>query len=142
MKTKIGISAGLLGAAMYLLGLLSGYVVLILLAGYVLLAEENQWLRYVAVKAVALCLCFSAINAVIGLIPDILGFIGSVASVFNGTFSYIVISRIITVVLNAVALAKTVLFLLLGLKALRQGDIRIGKVDAFVRSVLQNGEQK
>ena len=53
-KTKLGISVGLLGAAIYFTGLFSGYLVAVLLAGYVLMFEENEWLRKNAVKAVAL----------------------------------------------------------------------------------------
>ncbi len=43
-KTKLGVSVALMGAALYFLGLFSGYVALIILAGYVLLMEENVWL--------------------------------------------------------------------------------------------------
>ena len=39
-KTKLGISLGLLGAALYFMGLM-GITPLVLLAGYVLLFEEN-----------------------------------------------------------------------------------------------------
>ncbi len=44
-KTKLGVSVALMGAALYFLGLFSGYVALIILAGYVLLMEENVWLK-------------------------------------------------------------------------------------------------
>ena len=53
-KTKIGMTVGLLGAAIYFIGLFSGYLTVVLLIGYVLLFEENEWLRKSAVKAVAL----------------------------------------------------------------------------------------
>lgn len=138
MKTKIGISAGLMGAALYLFGLLSGYgyIILILLAGYILLREENQWLRYVAVKAMALCLFFFVLSTAVGLIPDILNFIGSIISVFNGTFTYTLVSNLVAVVTRGINLVRTVLLLLLGLKALRQGDIPIRVLDKKVRSFL------
>ncbi len=55
-KTKLGISVGLLGAAIYFMGLFSGYMVAVLLAGYVLLFEENEWLKKSAVKAIAVVL--------------------------------------------------------------------------------------
>mgnify|MGYP006974627764 CR=1 FL=1 len=41
-KTKLGISVSLMAAAVYLLGLLSGYTVTILLVGYILLKEEDM----------------------------------------------------------------------------------------------------
>ena len=42
-KTKLGISVGLLGAAIYFMGLFGGYLVAVLLAGYILMFEENEW---------------------------------------------------------------------------------------------------
>ena len=51
-KSKLGISVGLLAALLYFLGLLSGYLVTVLVAGYILVAESNLWLRKSAVKAV------------------------------------------------------------------------------------------
>ena len=52
-KAKLGISVGLLGAAIYLTALSGSLLGLLVLAGYVLLVEDNQWLRLSAVKAVA-----------------------------------------------------------------------------------------
>lgn len=54
MKTKLGISVGLLGTMVYFAALFGGYTPVILLAGYVLLFEENEWLKKAAIKAVAL----------------------------------------------------------------------------------------
>lgn len=58
-KTRLGISVGLLGAAIYFMGLFSGYLLAVLLAGYVLLFEENSWLRKNAVKAMSVMAVFS-----------------------------------------------------------------------------------
>ena len=57
--TKLGISVGMLGAAIYFTGLFSGYIVPVLLVGYVLMFEENGWLRRSAVKAISLMVFFS-----------------------------------------------------------------------------------
>ena len=56
-RTKIGISAGLLGAGIYFTGLFSGYLIPIILTFYVLWFEENGWLRRTAVKAVSVIIC-------------------------------------------------------------------------------------
>ena len=56
---------GMLGAAIYLTGLFSGYLVAVLIAGYVLLFEENGWLKRSAVKAVSLMVFFSFITVLI-----------------------------------------------------------------------------
>lgn len=57
-KTKLGISAGLLGAVLYFMGIFSGYLLVVLLAAYVLVYEENGWLKQSAVRAVAILLVF------------------------------------------------------------------------------------
>ncbi|SDN56059.1 hypothetical protein [Acetanaerobacterium elongatum] len=43
-KAKLGITVGLLGATIYLMALM-GSIPLIIIAGYVLLFEENEWLK-------------------------------------------------------------------------------------------------
>ena len=63
-KTRLGISVGLLGAAIYFMGLFSGYLLAVLLAGYVLLFEENSWLRKNAVKAMSVMAVFSLSNLI------------------------------------------------------------------------------
>ena len=69
-KTKLGISVGLLGAAIYFMGLFSGYLVVVLLAGYVLLCEDNEWLKKSAVKAVSVMALFSFLITVVNLVPN------------------------------------------------------------------------
>ena len=69
-KTKIGISAGCFGAVIYLAGVTGGLLLAVILIGYVLLVEENLWLRRCAVKAGALLFIFSMCILAIGLIPD------------------------------------------------------------------------
>lgn len=74
-KTRLGISVGLLGAAIYFMGLFSGYLLAVLLAGYVLLFEENSWLRKNAVKAMSVMAVFSLLITVLNLVPNAIGFI-------------------------------------------------------------------
>lgn len=80
-KSKLGVSVALMGAALYFLGLFSGYVALIILAGYVLLMEENVWLKKTAVKSVALLMLFSLILSVLGLIPSLVNFIDDTVNI-------------------------------------------------------------
>ena len=74
-KAKLGISVGLLGAAIYLTALSGSLLGLLVLAGYVLLVEDNQWLRLSAVKAVAVYLFFTFVIQAVGYVPDVLGII-------------------------------------------------------------------
>ena len=132
MKTKLGVSVGLLGAAAYFLGLFSGNVVLALLVGYVLLFEENEWLRRTVVKAMVIGIFCSVLTTVIGFIPDIIGIINNAAMVFGKTVSISVVSKIITFILSVISFVRVVLMLILGFKALNQGTIRFGIVDKTI----------
>lgn len=128
-KTRLGISVGLMGFITYFACYFGGYLAAILLFGYILLVENNQWLRKTAVKALLLTVAFSLLSALIGLIPDVIDFIGSIVNVFNGSFYLTIVSKIVTVLTSAIGLIKTVLFIILGIKALSQGSITVPVVD-------------
>lgn len=131
-KTKLGITVGAFGAITYFAGFFSGYLVAIILAGYVLLFEENAWLKRSVVKTVVLKTFFSVMSALINFISDVIGFIGNIASVFNGHFEIVKVSQIITVLVSGINIVEKVLFLGLGIKALGQGTIVIPFIDKKV----------
>lgn len=136
-KTKLGISVGLLGALLYFSGLFSGYVITIIIAGYVLLVEENAWIRKTSVKAVALMVAFSVISAVVGLIPNAIGLINDVCNIFGGYFSIAIISDIVALIQSVIVIAEKLVFLALGIKAFSQGTIRIPMVDDLVNKHME-----
>lgn len=130
-QTKLGISVGLLGAALYFMGLVN-FLGLFILAGYVLLFESNEWVRKSAVKAVALVVGFALISVVIGISNDVL-------SVLNNLLSWVRIPFRVTwplgldsMILNAVDAIKNILLLLLGFKAFSQGTLNVGPIDKVV----------
>lgn len=131
-KTRLGISVGMLGAALYFMGLFSGYLVAVLMAGYILLFETNEWLKKAAVKAVSLLVFFSLLIAVINLIPNAISFIDNIAAIFGGNFSVVVLSRIVTVIVSALDIIEKILFIILGIKALNQGTISFPVVDKLI----------
>lgn len=132
MKSRLGVSVGILGAAAYFMGLLSGYVVLALLVGYVLLFEENPWLRRTAVKAIALTLALDVLCALIGLIPDTVDLIDSLLNIFEDDFTLHVVTRITGFLTTAVRYGGKILLLFLGFNALHQGVVRIPVVDKLL----------
>lgn len=136
-KSKLGISVGLLGAAIYFSGLFSGLLLIAILAGYVLLVEENVWLRRTAVKAVALFVMFSLMSTLVSLIPDVIDFISSFCGVFGGSLSIPVISSIIDFILKGIEIVKVVFFIVLGLKSLNQGTIVTPLVDKLINKYMQ-----
>ena len=135
-KTKLGISVGLLGAAICFSGLFSGYIITTLLAGYVLLFEENAWLKKTGVKVIALMFLFSILYAVIDLFPSGISFIDSVFYVFGESFSISIITKFVSLIKNALVLIETVVFILLGIKAFNQGTISIPIIDSLVNKYI------
>ena len=131
-KTKLGISVGLLGAALYFMGLFSGYMVTVLLAGYVLMFEENTWLRKAAVKAVAVMVLFSLASAVVNLIPNAMNLIDAIVSILGGHIYIAFISNLVSAVVTALNLLQKLVMLGLGLAALSQGTIAVPVVDKLL----------
>lgn len=131
-KTKLGITVGAFGAITFFAGFFSGYLVAIILAGYVLMFEENAWLKRSVVKAIVLLAFFSVTVAIINIIPDVIGFIGNIVSVFNGHFAILKVNQIVTVLVSGLNIIEKILFLGLGIKALNQGTIVIPFIDKKV----------
>lgn len=131
-KTRLGISAALLGAVVCFSGLFSGYLLVFLLTAYILLMEENVWLKKTAVKTIAVLMAFSLLNAVLGLIPDLISVISSIFNIFNGSFSIRILSSIISAARSVLGFLETLLLLGLGFKALNQGTIKIPMIDKLV----------
>ena len=136
-KTKLGISVGLLGALAYFTGIFSGYQALIIVVGYVLLCEENVWLKKACVKALVLLMTFSIVINVIGLIPDLFSWVSNLIGILNINISFSFISNLIYVVTSALSIIRTALFLVLGLKALNQGDVKVSFIDNLVEKHIQ-----
>lgn len=136
MKTKLGISVSLMAALLYLGGLFGGYIVLTLLVGYVLLKEEDVWLRKSAVKAVGVCLAYSLIGFVIGLLPDVIGILSSFLNIFEVYFTIDFIERIASFLYNILSLLRNVVLLLLAFGALMHKDGQTDPLDKLADKVI------
>ena len=135
-KTRLGISVGLLGAAIYFMGLFSGYLLAVLLAGYVLLFEENSWLRKNAVKAMSVMAVFSLLITVLNLVPNAIGFINDVVSIFGCSFYVAFLSNLISAAVAALNIIEKLLIIGLGVKALTQGTIAVPVVDNLINKYM------
>lgn len=131
-KSKLGITVGALGAITYFTGLFNGYLVAIIVAGYVLLFEDNTWLRRTVVKAVALMVFFSVLIIIINLIPDAVSFFETVSAVFNGELKLEVVHQIVNAITIVIDIVEKILFIGLGFKALNQSTIVIPFIDSLV----------
>ncbi len=133
MKAKLGISIGLMGALIYLMGLFGGVLALTLIAGYVLIAEENAFLRQSAVKALAIVLGCAAVNFLIGLLPDTIDLVLNFIAIFGahvtrpsgfyGFFSWLS---------SVVSFCENILLLVLAVQALKEKTIKIGFIDNLI----------
>ncbi len=136
-KAKIGISASLFAAAVYLLGLFGGYVVIALVVGYVLLKEDCLWLKKQCVRTVALMLLFSLAYGVLGLIPDFFSIISNILSAFTNSYvSFNIIERLYSILYYLLNIAKIVLFVLLALGALKQAEGKLPVIDNLIDKYL------
>lgn len=117
-KSKLGLPAGLAAAIMYMTGVLGGYFPALLLAGFVLLYEEENFIRRAAVKTVILMFLFSILNFVIYLIPDIVGIFQNLLAIFKVYFATNFLDNISATFGQTLSLVETVLFLVLAVLAL------------------------
>ncbi len=131
-KTRMGISVGLLAAVIYFSGFFAGFLTTTLLAGYVLLFEENGWLRRNTIKAFVLMIIFMLASAIIGFIPNLLDFIYDIVVLFNGSFSYLKVSQFLSIITDILGIAEKVLFLVLGFMALNQRSVNLPVIDNLI----------
>lgn len=133
-KTKLGISVGLMGALVFLVGLVGGYVASILVAGYVLLREDNRWLKEMAIKSVTVLVGFGLVSALIGLLPEAFSFIQSFVQMFDGYLDTpAFFNQFVNVLTILLAILKTVVFVVLAWKALKQQTISVPLVDTLLK---------
>lgn len=135
-KTKLGITVGLLGAAIYFMAMINT-LGLIILAGYVLMFEENPWLKKSAVKAVVITVSFSLISVIISLGNDVFGVLNTMIGWVDGPFNFVLFQLrypfgIETIIRNILSLLENILFIILGIKALKQGSVKIGFIDNII----------
>lgn len=132
MKTKLGVPVGILAAATYFLGFFSGYTVLTLLVGYILLFEQDSFLRKSAVKAMALTIIFSVVYALVSFIPNLMGILNDLIGIFGGYFYPSFISSAVNFLHDMIDLVEKIVMLALGLMAIGQKTINIAPLDKLV----------
>lgn len=140
--TEIGITVAFFAALIYWSGLISNMpVITVLLAGYVLIREKEQWLRAVALKAVTIIVCFALL---LGFINLLVYFKDVMVNIINMMLSTISVGsyynqvtgaafRDILDILKYIVLFIRDLFLILsGFMALKYKNMRIPVIDKMV----------
>jgi len=130
MKTKLGISVNLFGAALYFTGLISS-ITLVLIAGYVLIFESDEWLKKTAVKSVGIVIVFTILSTLVGLVDDPFNLIREILGLFNVSFTYSWLNRILSICRTIISF-QSFLLIVLGLAALKKGDVKLGSVDNVI----------
>lgn len=135
-KTKFGISVGMLGAIVFFLALFGGYLAVTIAVGYVMLFEQNEWLKKGAIKAITLMIVLAICTAVLNLIPNAINVINNFVSIFGGSFSLNIVDNTIKALVSVINIIEKLLFLGLGLKAFNQGTIAVPIVDKMIEKYM------
>ena len=131
-KAKIGLPITILAAAAFLMFLFGGYTPALLIVGYILVAEEDTWLKRSAVKAFAVAIIFSCANFVLGLLPDVLNIIESLLGIFGVHFYFSFIHNVFNFLSQIVSLLKTLILAGLGVMALFNKTIEVPFINKII----------
>ena len=104
-KTKLGVKVCLLGALSYWLSMFGGFIPAMLLCGYVLLLENDKWLKKTTFNALMLSVFFGVISGIILVFPDIVSVINSFFGIFSGHFYADAFNSFINLLLLVVRIA-------------------------------------
>lgn len=137
MKTKLGISVAFMTALLYCSGIFGGLTVLLLVAGYVLLAEENTSLRQTAAKVLAIVFAFTLATQALSLIPDVLNIIPRLLSIFGVYFAIPYVDSIFGFLSNLLYLAQDIVLIVMGVFAVLGKNLPIKPLDDLVQKHIQ-----
>lgn len=129
-KTKIGITVGLMGAALFFLGATS-FLCAFILAGYILLVEENEWLKKCAIKMMVIVVAFSLLTIGVGMIKDVFSILNlTLGSALNMNIRVpLNLDSIVIYILN---LCENIILGVMGLRALTIGTMKLNFVDKII----------
>lgn len=139
LKTKLGISIALVGAAMYFLGAIS-FTPAVLLAGYVLIAEENEWVKRQAAKMIGVVVLFGLLSIAVGWIDDVVGVLNIIVRWFNSDVYLSVPANLTSLCRYIISIAKEVLLLVMGFMALGMKNVKIGLIDKPLDKFMSNNQ--
>ena len=132
-KTKFGISVGLMGAIFCILGAVMGIQWPVLaIAGYILIKEENEWLKRIILKVIIILLAGAAIKMLVPyafrIVYDIIDLFSDEYKMFSTNWT----GKISDFITRYVSVIVDVILVLMGLKALKQGHFPVKSVDNII----------
>ena len=136
-KTKLGVPVGLLAAMLFFISVFSGYTGLLLLGGYILLFEENTWLKKMVIKVVALSVVFSILFAFLNFLPNIITVIDNIVSFFSITYKVSLTSTMFYNIIIILTKVQDVIFIILGIKAMKGETIALKEIDDLAEKSIE-----
>ncbi len=142
LKTKLGVSIALVGAAMYFLGAYS-FIPAVLLAGYVLIAEQNEWLKRQAAKMIGVVLLFGILSIAVSWLDDVVGVLNIIIHWFDKGASYLSIPANLTSLCQyIISLSKEIFLIVMGFMALGMKNVKLGAIDKLLDKFMSNNQQQ
>lgn len=139
LKSKLGISIALVGAAMYFLGAIS-FIPAVLLAGYVLIAEQNEWLRRQAAKMIGVVIVFGLLSIAVGWLDDAASVLNIIVGWFDDDVYIRIPANLTSLCQYAISLAREIFLLVMGFMALGMKGVKLGVVDKQLDKFMSNGQ--
>ena len=115
-KSKLGISVSLAAFILFCISFFGGYVPAVLAVGFILFAENSNWLKKVSLKNLFVMFCFSILSLIINLLPNTLEVFVDLFKVWNGdalSEVYLVVLRISVVLEDILYLLKIAVYVLM-----------------------------
>jgi len=144
-KSKLGISVGLLCAILYLSYILGGTfatVTSLAILAYILICEENIWLKKSAVKSLFVFLTVGIIIPfVLSLIPQFFNVLDDLLQIFDVYIYqeaefFNVVNQIFSFLISLVGYVENILYVGLALLALKQSTLKLPVIDDLVNKFM------
>lgn len=140
LKTKMGVSIALVGAAMYFLGAIA-FTPAVLLAGAMLIMEDNQWVKRQAAKMIGVVIVFSLLGIAVGWIDDVVSILNTIVHWFSKDAKYLSVpGNLDSLLRTIIGAAEEVFLIVMGFMALKMKEIRFGVIDKLLERFMNNNQ--
>jgi len=128
-RTKEGIRVSLIAAFAFICGYFGGYVPLLLILGYALLIEKNEYITSATIKSLMLSIVFSVFYKVLELPGDTFSVISSLLSTIGISVYFGAINSLLSILRTVCNWFEFLMFLMAALRALRYEEIKVPFVE-------------
>lgn len=140
LKTKMGVSIALVGAAMYFLGAVA-FTPAVLLAGAMLIMEDNQWVKRQAAKMIGVVIVFSLLGIAVGWIDDVVSILNTIVHWFSKDAKYLSVpGNLDSLLRTIIGAAEEVFLIVMGFMALKMKEVRFGVIDKLLERFMNNNQ--